>query len=80
MSERFQGTAARLHERMLQRYGDEMHHKHDKSHVTYRQHYRTHGVVKSVKAINNEPYDSTGTVREINLRKFRRGLVKGRIH
>ncbi|MDF1828308.1 MAG: hypothetical protein P1U39_08530 [Legionellaceae bacterium] len=44
MSERKQHTSACMHENMGQRYGDEFHHKHDKRHLKYRLHWRSHPV------------------------------------
>ena len=42
MSEKQQHTAANMRERMIKRYGDGHHHKHDKLHNTYRLHCRSH--------------------------------------
>ena len=83
MSERVQRTAASMREKMLHRYGDDLHHKHDKNHKPYRQHYRTHPVnVKSLEEWNGEQEFncSTGIIREFKLRKFRKRLAKGQIH
>jgi hypothetical protein len=82
MSERLQGTASGLRDRMQKRYDDGFHHKHDKSHTPYRLHCRSHPVQKPDNGMSeeHEPYSSTGQVREINLRKFSRGLAKARIH
>jgi hypothetical protein len=83
MSERIQRTAASMREKMLQRYGDEMHHKHDKNHNEYRQHYRSHPVVqRSLEEIMGEQdtNTSTGIIREVRLRKFRKRLAKTPIH
>ena len=44
MSERLQHTSASMREKMLLRYGDVLHHKHDKNHIHYRQHCRSHPV------------------------------------
>lgn len=83
MSERMQQTAASMREKMLQRYGDDRHHKHDKNHIAYRQHCRSHPVTpKSIEKWNGEQelHCSTGVIREFKLRKCRKGLVKPDIH
>ena len=47
MPDKQQHTAFSVHERMLLRYDDGLHHKHDKSHVLpYRKHCRSHPVIK----------------------------------
>ncbi len=81
MSERMQHTAASLQEKMASRYDDGLHHKHNKNHLLYRKHYKTHP--------NSPPYfntdglylnESTGLIREFKLRKTRKRLDKGRFH
>ncbi|MCH9756456.1 MAG: hypothetical protein K0U37_04615 [Gammaproteobacteria bacterium] len=42
MSERTQRTSAFTREHMAHRYGDDFHHKHDKRHLVYRLHWRSH--------------------------------------
>lgn len=81
MSEKQQHTAARMREKMLNRYGDGLHHKHNKLHNPYRQHCRSHPVqltngFEQEKSING----STGLLHEMKLRKIRKRLDKGRIH
>lgn len=82
MSERLQHTAASMREKMLQRYGDTLHHKHDKNHNPYRQHCRTHPVKTHYPGSNEEAdaHASTGLIREFKLRRFRNQLGKGQIH
>jgi hypothetical protein len=82
MSERFQRTATSIREKMLQRYGDSSHHKHDKCHITYRQHCRSHPVTqRSLNPIVEEDlHASTGLVREFKLRKLRKCPSRNRIH
>jgi hypothetical protein len=82
MSERLQHTAASTREKMLQRYGDVFHHKHDKNHNLYRQHCRSHPAKTHYPGSNEEAESqaSTGLVREFNLRKCRKQLGKGQIH
>lgn len=82
MSEKLQRTAASMREKMLSRYGDEFHHKHDKNHISYRKHCKSH----PVQSLNNKNLNedtangSTGLLREFKLRKMRKRLDKGRIH
>lgn len=81
MSEKQQRTAASMREKMISRYGDELHHKHDKNHTSYRMHCRTH----PVQLINGQDEEadvntSTGSLRLVRLRKIRKRLAKGRFH
>lgn len=82
MSERLQCTAASMRKKMLLRYGDVLHHKHDKNHTHYRQHCRTHPVEKRKNNLDKElPVDlSTGLVREMKLRQFNNRPAKGDFH
>ncbi|MBA2648435.1 MAG: hypothetical protein H0U75_02345 [Legionella sp.] len=81
MSERIQHTAAALQEKMFQRYGDDLHHKHNKNHMTYRKHCKTHPSHPS-RLEEESLYlnESTGLIREFKLRKVRKRLDKGQIH
>lgn len=81
MSEKHQRTAASMREKMLNRYGDGLHHKHDKNHVSYRKHFRSHpaqlnGQDEEAGVTNS----STGELRAFRLRKIRKRLDKGRFH
>ena len=81
MSEKTQHTAASLREKMLSRYGDGLHHKHNKLHLPYRKHCRTHPVIPQNG--HDKELDvncSTGLIREFKLRKMRKRLDKGRFH
>jgi hypothetical protein len=82
MSEKSQGTAASLREKMLLRYNDGLLHKHNKNHHSYRQHWRTHPSVSNLEKYDNELLDgANGLVRQFNLRRVvRKRLDKGRIH
>lgn len=82
MSERLQNTAARMREKMLQRYGDEFHHKHDKNHIPFRHHCRTHPVENSRYEPNGDRdiNDSTGLIRKQKLRRFSKGLRNRTVH
>lgn len=81
MSEKQQHTAAVMRGKMISRYGDGLHHKHNKLHNTYRLHCRSHPTQISnghepEKSING----STGHLRAFKLRKIRKRLDKGCIH
>lgn len=80
MSERQQHTACRTRETMLHRYDDGLHHKHDKSHLPYRQHCRTRPVLINGLSTDKEINGSTGIIRERNLQKIRKRFDKGRFH
>jgi hypothetical protein len=83
MSEKLQHTAARMREQMENRYGDGLHHKHNKLHISYRQHCRSHpSQVLSGKNFEQEKdiNCSTGLLHEMKLRKIRKRLDKGRFH
>lgn len=80
MSEKQQGTANGMREKMLIRYSDGIHHKHDKNHIPYRQHCRSHPVQEPIANNMNEENQSTGQIRIIKLRKIRKRLDKGRFH
>lgn len=80
MSEKMQHTAAALREKMLARYSDGLHHKHNKSHLAYRQHCRSHPILSNNQHDESQVNESTGLLREFKLRKMRKRLDKGRIH
>lgn len=79
MAEKQQRTAASMREKMLSRYGAEFHHKHDKNHIPYRQHCRSHPNQLS-NNLDEELNASTGLLRALKLKKVRKRLDKGRIH
>lgn len=81
MSEKMQRTAASLRERMIHRYNDGLRHKHNKNHLLYRRHFKSHPC-EFKSEIEQEPNfnGSTGLIREFKLRKMRKRLDKGRIH
>lgn len=80
MSEKLQHTTAHTREKMLNRYGQEVHHKHDKCHHLYRHHYKSHPCKANHISTEPEINQSTGALREFKLRKVRKRLDKGRIH
>ena len=80
MSEKLQRTAASMREKMLSRYGDELHHKHDKNHIPYRKHCKSHPVLSLNGQDEQDINSSTGLLRALKLRKIRKRLDKGRFH
>lgn len=81
MSERRQHTSAFVREAMLNHYGDEFHHKHDKRHLQYRHHWRSHENTprfeENLDDMNNQ---RTGWVRDMRLKKFRKEAANRWIH
>lgn len=80
MSEKQQRTANTMREKMLHRYGDGLSHKHNKNHIPYRKHCRSHPVSMTNGFDMEEENESTGLIRAIKLRKTRKRLDKGHIH
>lgn len=83
MAEKIQHTAASLREKMIHRYSDGLDHKHNKNHLSYRQHCRSHPcnlIEDKDKGDEPELNQSTGLLREFKLRKMRKRLDKGGIH
>lgn len=82
MSEKIQHTAASLREKMIHRYDDGLKHKHNKNHLSYRKHFKSHPCIQINEDEESKTKDSasTGLVREFKLRKIRKRLDKGRIH
>lgn len=80
MPEKTQHTAASLQERMSARYDDGLHHKHNKYHLEYRKHYKSHPCIQN-KVLEEEALNSsTGLIHEFKLKKLRKRLNKGQIH
>lgn len=81
MSEKKQGTAFNMHQRMFNRYGDVYYHKHNKDHSQFRMHYRTHPVeIPDFFSSDTETHYSTGLLRAMKLRRMRKRANKGAIH
>jgi hypothetical protein len=81
MSEKQQQTAAHMREQMLSRYGDGLHHKHDKLHNFHRQHCKSHPIqLTNGQDQKKDVNCSTGLLHEMKLRKIRKRLAKGRFH
>lgn len=81
MSEKQQHTGEHTRELMHHRYDDGLHHKHDKCHLPYRQHCRSHPS-QQTDALDRdlEMNASTGECRKRNLQKLRKRFDKGRYH
>ena len=83
MPDKIQHTAAKLHERMEARYGDGLHHKHNKHHLEYRKHFRSHpcnqrnNIEDEEETLNG---GSTGLLRELKLKKMRKRRDRGQFH
>ncbi|WP_242602013.1 hypothetical protein [Legionella yabuuchiae] len=80
MSEKQQRTAAHMREKMANRYGDGLEHKHDKSHNPYRKHFRSHPAQRNLNEETTNINESTGQQRAYKLKKVRKRLSKGHIH
>ena len=81
MSDKQQHTAFSLRNTMMNHYGDEIHHKHDKRHLPSRQHCRSHPHhTEAVENVIQEINHRTGLLRETNLRKYRKQIAKRMIH
>jgi hypothetical protein len=83
MSEKQQHTAARMRDKMKNKYSDDNHHKHDKLHLSYRMHCRSHPVEIKIPAGSNQELSinsSTGLVHLLKLRKVRKRLARGSFH
>lgn len=81
MTERQQRTANSMREKMLKRYGNESSHKHNKNHLSFRLHSKSHPCKMSHRPEYNEEHPAPlGLNRELNLRKMRKRLDKGLIH
>ena len=81
MSERKQHTSACMHENMGHRYGDEFHHKHDKRHLKFRLHWRSHPVTNLRKQEHPEIIKSQPDLfRAFKIKKMCKRLANTSIH
>ncbi|PWY55853.1 hypothetical protein DGG96_10085 [Legionella qingyii] len=80
MPDKIQRTAASLQQKMLARYSDGLHHKHNKHHLEYRQHFRSHPCNQGNDISEEELTGSTGLLRQLKLRKMRKRPDKGHFH
>lgn len=81
MSEKCQRTAANMRETMLHRYDDGLQHKHDKCHLPYRQHCRSHPTsLTNGHDLNRKENESIGVIYEKIPKKTRLRIVKHRVH
>lgn len=81
MTEKRQGTSLHTHDKMLSRYDDGLTHKHNKNHLIFRRHSKSH----PVQPINGSSGDNTqelssGMLGEFKFRKLRKRMDKGHIH
>lgn len=81
MTEKIQHTSARLQQKMNTRYGDGLHHKHDKRHQNYPHQGRSHPVMPSINFENDESLvGSTGLLRKFNLKHLRKRSNNKKVH
>ncbi|KTC91477.1 hypothetical protein OQJ18_12465 [Fluoribacter dumoffii] len=80
MPDKIQHTAASLQQKMLARYSDGLPHKHNKHHLEYRQHCRSHPCTLNNELTDEEIAGSTGLLRQFKLRKMRKRPDKGHFH
>lgn len=81
MPDKIQHTAASMQQKMLARYSDGLPHKHNKHHLEYRQHWRSHPC-NHKNGLDEEDSlnESTGLLRQFKLRKMRKRADKGNAH
>lgn len=81
MSEKLQHTTESIRETMMNHYGDEIHHKHDKRHSPFRRHCRSHQRQTALDENSHVTENHrTGLVGLIKLKKFRKRLSRREIH
>lgn len=81
MSEKMQKTSDNLREQMLNRYGNELPHKHNKNRRPYRLHNKTHPCLIPNYQKNLELESvASGNVGELKLKKLRTRQNNGGIH
>ena len=81
MPEKIQHTAASLQQKMSTRYNDGLHHKHNKHHLEYRKHYRSHPCNQNNDLQEEDSLKgSTGLLREFKLKKIRKRPDRGQVH
>lgn len=81
MSEKMQKTSDNLREQMLNRYGDELQHKHNKHRRPYRLHNRTHPcLIPNVQKNLDMETVSSGLIRAFKLKKLKKRQGKNGIH
>jgi len=75
MSERKQHNSHLTGLKMQSDYGDETPHKHNKYHLTYRKHFRSHPIETQIHELDHGKLSnlerSTGHIRQGNLKKIR---------
>jgi len=80
MSERKQHTSACMHENMGHRYGDELHHKHDKRHLKFRHHWRSHPAKLRKQDQAEIIYSQPDLFRTFKIKKMCKPLANTSIH
>jgi hypothetical protein len=80
MSERKQHTSACMHENMGHRYGDEFHHKHDKRHLKFRHHWRSHPANQRKQEQADLIYSQPDLFRTFKIKKMCKPLANTSIH
>lgn len=81
MREKRQGTSLHTHDKMLNRYSDGLHHKHNKNHLLFRKHSKSHPAHPMNGLLNDDTLElASGMLREFNFRKIRKRMDKGHIH
>lgn len=81
MSEKAQHTTEKLRVKMIAKYGEINHHKHNKLHCPYRKHWKSHPVHEANMPDENIViYKSSGLLRALNLHKTRTRTHNGRFH
>ncbi len=80
MPEKTQHTAASLQQKMSTRYSDGLRHKHNKHHLEYRKHWRSHPCNQNHQLDEEENSTSTGMLRAFKLKKVRTRPDRGHFH
>lgn len=80
MSDRKQKTAHALYTQMTARYDTEHHHKHDKRHLKYTKNH-TETPPDLVENENKDKFEGcSGQVRQLNFRRYTKGMGTRRVH
>lgn len=81
MSDRTQGKAALMREKMLVHYGNEIHHKHNKNHLIDPPHLHFHDFkTTTLNTLEEIPRWSHEILHDFKERKTRKRLDKGQVH
>lgn len=77
MSERSQGKSSRMREKMLSHYGTDLHHKHNKNHLSYPPNLKLHPEEEATETVQKWSHK---TILSFKARKTRKRLDKGHFH